>query len=44
MGLNKENRTVIRASKSDEEERYRTLAHAGEKKEVIMSERTSQDD
>jgi hypothetical protein len=44
MGLNKENRRVVRASKSDEEERYRGLAHAGEKKDVIMSERISQED
>jgi MFS family permease len=44
MGLNKENRTVVRASKSDEEERYRQFAHVGEKHEAIMHERASQSD
>lgn len=44
MGLNKENRTVVRASKSDEEERYRQFAHMGEKRGAVMAERASQDD
>jgi hypothetical protein len=38
MGLNPENRRVIRASKSDEEERYRAFAKE-EKAEVVMEER-----
>jgi MFS family permease len=40
MGLNAENRKVVRASKRDEEERYRTFAKGGEKGEVVMEERT----
>ncbi|KAK1916272.1 hypothetical protein P3342_004089 [Pyrenophora teres f. teres] len=43
MGLNKENRAVIRVSKSDEEERYRKFAHASEKQEAVLSERVSSD-
>jgi len=43
MGLNKENRTVIRVSKTDEEARYRNFAHANEKQEAVMSERMSAD-
>lgn len=41
MGLNPENRRVIRGSKTDEEQRYRNFAHASEKEEVVMSERVS---
>jgi hypothetical protein len=44
MGLNKENRKVIRSSKSDEEQRYRGFAHMSEKQQAIMAERTSQGD
>lgn len=43
MGLNPENRRVVRGSKTDEEQRYREFAHAGEKKEIIANERASQD-
>jgi MFS family permease len=43
MGLNPENRRVVRASKGDEEQRYRDFAK-GEKQEVVMSERVSQND
>ncbi|USP77670.1 hypothetical protein yc1106_04944 [Curvularia clavata] len=42
MGLNKENRQVIRSSKSDEEQRYRDFAHMNEKKGAVMAERLSQ--
>ncbi|KAH5102958.1 hypothetical protein HBH72_078450 [Parastagonospora nodorum] len=38
MGLNPENRRVVRASRSDEEERYRTFAKGGEKVSVEMRE------
>lgn len=38
MGLNPENRKVVRASRSDEEERYRTFAKGGEKAGVEMRE------
>ncbi|KAJ4344659.1 uncharacterized protein N0V89_012403 [Didymosphaeria variabile] len=42
MGLNPENRRVVRGSKTDEEQRYRNMAHANEKEEVVMSERVSE--
>lgn len=41
MGLNAENRRVVRGSKTDEEERYRQFAHANEKQEAV---RISQED
>lgn len=44
MGLNKENRQVIRSTKSDEEQRYRNFAHMNEKQEAVMVERVSQGD
>ncbi|XP_014561358.1 hypothetical protein COCVIDRAFT_33698 [Bipolaris victoriae FI3] len=44
MGLNKENRQVIRSTKSDEEQRYRSFAHMNEKQEAVMVERVSQGD
>jgi MFS family permease len=42
MGLNAENRRVVRASKGDEEQRYRDFA--SEKKGFVMEERLSQSD
>jgi MFS family permease len=44
MGLDAENRRVVRGSKTDEEERYRQYAHANEKQEAVLSERLSHDD
>ncbi|CAG5137575.1 uncharacterized protein ALTATR162_LOCUS156 [Alternaria atra] len=44
MGLNAENRRVVRGNKMDEEQRYRQLTHAGEKHEVLKTEGVSQDD
>jgi MFS family permease len=44
MGLNRENRQVVRASKTDEEQRYRDFAQGSEKKETIMEERASLSD
>lgn len=44
MGLNKENRQVIKTSKLDEEQRYREFAHINEKKGAVMAERISQSD
>jgi hypothetical protein len=43
MGLNAENRRVVRGSKTDEEERYRQFAHVHEKHEAITTDRVSQD-
>ncbi|KAL1595662.1 hypothetical protein SLS60_009351 [Paraconiothyrium brasiliense] len=42
MGLNPENRRVVRGSKTDEEQRYRNFAHSNEKEKVVMSERVSE--
>lgn len=44
MGLNAENRRVVRGSKSDEEQRFKQFAHASEKQGAIHAERTSQDE
>ncbi|CAN9191970.1 unnamed protein product [Alternaria alternata] len=44
MGLNPENRRVVRASKSDEEKRFREFAHVSEKNQAVMEERISQSD
>lgn len=44
MGLDAENRRVVRGSKTDEEQRYRGFASAREKDEVVMCERVSQSD
>jgi MFS family permease len=42
MGLNPESRKVMRGGRMDEEQRYRDLAHANEKKGVVMAERVSE--
>jgi MFS family permease len=44
MGLNAENRRVVRSSKMDEEERYRQFAHVNEKNEAVKEERISRED
>lgn len=44
MGLNAENRRVVRGSKTDEEQRYRQFANVSEKQHVVQSERASQDE
>lgn len=44
MGLNKENRTVVRSNRADEEMRYKEFAHVSEKQEAVMEERVSQSD
>ncbi|KAF9730530.1 hypothetical protein PMIN06_010168 [Paraphaeosphaeria minitans] len=38
MGLNPENRRVVRGGRVDEEQRYTDLAHRKEKEEAVMSE------
>jgi hypothetical protein len=44
MGLDPENRRVVRGSKVDEEQRYRQFAHAHGMDEVVMLKTVSQSD